>query len=174
MRSWRPFCSGWPGLMRSMWMPRRSHQTASLLKPNRACGLAKGTPLSVRMALRQAELFEDPLEHGEGVDFLGGRQGLAAEQVATGEVADGERIAIAAIGEHELAFVVGAPQIVGSQRPGQRCALSLVAALAATADQAMAIEHRVHGADGRGRDIAMQPPQLLADLRRTPARVAHA
>src|SRR5262245_53026239 len=27
MRSWRPFCCGWPGLMRSMAMPRRSHQT---------------------------------------------------------------------------------------------------------------------------------------------------
>src|SRR5438067_1018518 len=32
----------------------------------------------------------------------------------------------------------------------------------------MAIEHRVHGADGRGRDIAMQPPQLLANLRCAP------
>ena len=36
MRSWRPFCCGWPGLMRSMPMPRRSHQTASLLKLNNA------------------------------------------------------------------------------------------------------------------------------------------
>src|ERR1700676_5223030 len=30
MRSWRPFCCGWPGLMRSMAMPRRSHHTESL------------------------------------------------------------------------------------------------------------------------------------------------
>ena len=29
MRSWRPFCCGCPGLMRSMAMPRRSHQTES-------------------------------------------------------------------------------------------------------------------------------------------------
>jgi hypothetical protein len=28
MRSWRPFCCGWPGLMRSMAMPRRSHLLA--------------------------------------------------------------------------------------------------------------------------------------------------
>jgi hypothetical protein len=33
----------------------------------------------------------------------------------------------------------------------------------------MAIEHRVHGADGRGRDIVVLPPELLADLRGTPA-----
>ena len=34
-----------------VWMPRRSHHTASLLKPNRALGKANGTPLSVRIAL---------------------------------------------------------------------------------------------------------------------------
>ena len=61
----------------------------------------------------QTELLEDSLEDGEGVDLLGGRQGFAGEQVAAGEVADGERVTVAAIGEHELAFVVGAPQLVG-------------------------------------------------------------
>ena len=38
-------------LMRSMAMPRRSHQTESFERLNRALGLAKGTPLSERMAL---------------------------------------------------------------------------------------------------------------------------
>ena len=51
MRSWRPFCCGWPGLMRSISMPSRSHQTESLERLNKALGLAKGTPLSVRMAV---------------------------------------------------------------------------------------------------------------------------
>lgn len=36
--------------MRSMPIPKRSHQTDSLDKPNRELGLAKGTPLSVRIA----------------------------------------------------------------------------------------------------------------------------
>ena len=36
--------------MRSMAMPRRSHQTESLERLNKALGLAKGTPLSERMA----------------------------------------------------------------------------------------------------------------------------
>jgi len=27
IRSWRPFCCGWPGWMRSIWIPSRSHQT---------------------------------------------------------------------------------------------------------------------------------------------------
>jgi hypothetical protein len=37
--------------MRSMPMPRRNHQTESLERPNKALALAKGVPLSVRMAL---------------------------------------------------------------------------------------------------------------------------
>jgi len=50
MRSCRPFCCGLPGLMRSIAMPSLSHQTDSFDSPKRALGLAKGTPLSVRMA----------------------------------------------------------------------------------------------------------------------------
>ena len=50
MRSCRPFCWGWPGRMRSMLMPSRSHQTESLERLNRPLGEAKGTPLSERMA----------------------------------------------------------------------------------------------------------------------------
>src|SRR5438105_14405012 len=46
MRSWRPFCCGWPGLMRSMAMPRRSHHTESLERLKRPFGLTNGTPLS--------------------------------------------------------------------------------------------------------------------------------
>ena len=51
MRSWRPFCCGLPGLIRSMSMPSLSHQTDSLDRLKSALGLAKGTPLSVRMAI---------------------------------------------------------------------------------------------------------------------------
>jgi hypothetical protein len=36
--------------MRSMAMPSRSHQTESFERLNKALGLAKGTPLSERMA----------------------------------------------------------------------------------------------------------------------------
>lgn len=44
MRSWRPFCCGRPGRMRSMAIPKRSHHTDSRERLNRALGLAKGTP----------------------------------------------------------------------------------------------------------------------------------
>ena len=157
--------------MRSMSMPEPQPPHRELAQAEEGVRAGEGHAVVGADGLGQAELLEHPLEDGEGVDLLGGRQRLAAEQIAAGEVADGERVAVAAIGEHELAFVVGAPQVVGWQRPGQRRALRLVAALAATTDQAMAIEHRVHGADRRGLDVAVQAAQLLADLRRTPARV---
>ena len=63
MRSWRPFCCGLPGLMRSIAIPKRNHHTDSLLRPKNALVLAKGTPLSVRIAQRQAEVLESPLKH---------------------------------------------------------------------------------------------------------------
>jgi hypothetical protein len=40
--------------MRSMPMPSRRHQTASLLKLNKACAEAKGTPSSLRMLAGRA------------------------------------------------------------------------------------------------------------------------
>ena len=65
------------------------------------------------MALGQAELLEYPLEYAEGEGLPGAGQCFAAQQLAASEVGDGQRVAIAPIGEHELALVVGAPQIVG-------------------------------------------------------------
>jgi hypothetical protein len=44
--------------MRSMRMPKRSHQTESLLRPKREWPLAKGTPLSMRIAAGRELLLE--------------------------------------------------------------------------------------------------------------------
>lgn len=86
-------------------------------------------------------------------------------------IGNGERIAVAAIAELELALEVGAPQIIGSSTRGQRRAARPVARPAATLDQAMAIEHRMDGAFGRNPDIAIEPPdQQFADLARAPVR----
>ena len=94
-------------------MPRRSHQTESLLRPKSALGAGEGHAVVGADRLRQAEVLERALEHGEGETSWVVDQGLAGEQVAAGEVGDGQRIAVAPVGEHELALVVGAPQIVG-------------------------------------------------------------
>src|SRR5262249_20815115 len=59
--------------------------------------------------LGQAEFLENGLKYGESVGFLSRGECLASEQVSTGEVSGRERIAIASVGEHELALVVGAP-----------------------------------------------------------------
>ena len=121
--------------------------------------------------LGQAELLENGLEHGEGVGFLGGGERLAGKQIAAGEVGDRQRIAIAPIGEHELALVVGTPQVIGLAGKGKRSSLCPVTPSPSALDQAMAVEHRMHRADRRRVDIRIEAGQLFPDLRRAPARL---
>src|SRR6185503_4738152 len=151
-------------------MPRRSHHTDSLLKPNSAQALAKGTPLSVRIALGSPKSLK-ALEHGKRVAFLRRCQGIAADQVTACEVGDRERIAVALVGEHELAFVIGTPQIVRLARLGQRRSLRLVATTPSTPfDEAVPIEHSMDRANRQQLHVGMQSPELLADLGCAPAR----
>ena len=144
MRSWRPFCCGWPGLMRSMAMPSRSHQTESLERLNRALGLAKGTPLSERMACGQAALEEELLEGGDGEVLAGRFEGLAEQQEARGVVGDGERVAVAAVAELELALEVGAPQVVGRGAGDSGVPVARWRGRPGALDQAVAVRAR-HG-----------------------------
>ena len=118
MRSWRPFCVGMTGLDALDVDAQAQPPDGELAQAEQRMGAGEGHAVIGADRLGQAKLLESALEHGEGVGFLGGRQGLAAEEVAAGEVADGERVAVAPIGEHELAFVVGAPQLVGQPRAG--------------------------------------------------------
>ena len=61
----------------------------------------------------QAALSKKPLQYRESVHFSGRRKRLAGQQKAAGVVGDGERIPILAIAQQELAFVVGAPELIG-------------------------------------------------------------
>src|SRR4029450_11497024 len=133
--------------MRSSWLRSRSHHTASLLRPYRAWAEAKGTPLSVCIAMGSPEVLERSLEDCECVGFLRSRQGFAAEQIAAGKVGDGERVAVLSVGEHEFALVVGAPELVRVHWLREHGPLRPMATPPAP-HQAMPIEHRVDGADG--------------------------
>jgi hypothetical protein len=62
-------------------------------------------------------------------------------------IGNGERVAILPIGEHELALVVGAPELVGVRRPRERGPLRPMTPLP-PAHQAMSIQHRMDCADG--------------------------
>ncbi len=172
MRSWRPFCCGWPGLMRSIAMPSRSHQTESLERLNKALGLAKGTPLSERMASGRPRSRNSRSKAVQARSSRVEFERFAQQQEARGMVGDGQRIAVAPIAELELALEVGAPQLIGRSAFGQRRAARAVARPAAALDQAVAVENRMDGAFGRNPDVAVEPPdQELADLARTPVRL---
>ena len=66
----------------------------------------------------QAALLEKPLKHRESVIFSGRRKRFASEQKTAGVIGDGERIAVLAIAQQELAFVIRTPELIGplSQR----------------------------------------------------------
>src|SRR5262250_1795373 len=104
--------------MRSMPIPRRSHQTASLLKWNKACAEAKGTPLSLRMLAGRPPLLKKPLKHNKSLVFSGRRKRFTSEQKTAGVIGDRERITVLAIAQQELAFVIRTPELIGplSQR----------------------------------------------------------
>jgi len=95
-----------------MPMPRRNHQTASLQVKQSVRGSERHTVIAADVG-GQAALFEKPLKYSESVVFPGGRKRLTGEQEPAGVVGDGERVAVLVISQQELAFVIGAPQLIG-------------------------------------------------------------
>ena len=67
--------------------------------------------------MRSTEILENLLKDAKSVQGLGVGERLTAEQITAGAVGDGQRVAVAAIGQHELALVISAPQIVRRGRP---------------------------------------------------------
>src|SRR5215831_14961089 len=118
MRSWRPFCWGCPGFIRSMAMPKRSHHTASLLRLNKACAEGEGHAIVAADVRRQAALFKKSLKHRKSKVFFGGGERLADQQIPAGMIGDRQRVAVMMIPQQELALVIGAPQFIGTLANG--------------------------------------------------------
>jgi len=65
--------------------------------------------------LGQAALLEQTLKGGKCTLFLDGLHGFAEQKITAGMVRDGKGVAIPFVPQHELVFVVGAPQSIGSK-----------------------------------------------------------
>ena len=130
--------------MRLISMPSLSHHTESLERLKRI-GRSEGHAVVGADGFGQAELLEDAFEHCEGKGFLRGRKRLASEKITAGKISDGQGIAVTPVREHELALVIGAPQLVGFEGLGKGRSLRPMAPRLAALDQPMAIEHRVNG-----------------------------
>ena len=84
-------------------------------------------------------------------------------------VGDGQRVAVLAVAEPELAFEVSAPQIVGGRALRERCSGGPMAGSADRLDQAVAVENGVDRAFGGNPDVAVEAAdQELADTRVKP------
>jgi len=60
-------------------------------------------------------LAKKPLKYSKSVVFSsGGKRASQVRRKTAGVVGDGQRVAVLVISQQELAFVVGAPQFVGT------------------------------------------------------------
>src|SRR5229473_2858369 len=114
MRSWRPFCWGWPGLDALNTDPQAEPPHGELAQvEQRMCGSERHTVIAADVG-GQAALLKKPLKHRESVLFPGRRKGFTGEEKPAGVVGDRQRIAVLMIPQQKLAFVIGAPQFIGS------------------------------------------------------------
>ncbi len=114
IRSWAPFSWGRAGRMRWCWMPRCIHQTLSRESPWMPV-VAKGTPLSVRIARRESVGAEGGGRRPGGRPVpLMERQALAGEQEAGVLIGDRQRVAVDPIAGPEVPLEVGGPEVIGS------------------------------------------------------------
>ena len=77
-------------------------------------GRGKGHTVVGADAARQAALLEQSLKGRKSKRFTGGFQSFTEEEKARGVIGDGQRVAVFFVAQQELAFVIGAPQLVGS------------------------------------------------------------
>jgi hypothetical protein len=68
MRSWRPFCVGLPGLMRSMAMPSLSHQTGEPREIVETVGRSEGQAVVGADGLGQAALGKQAMKAPSSYD----------------------------------------------------------------------------------------------------------
>jgi len=78
---------------------------------------------------------------------------------------------VAAIPEHELAFVIGAPQRIGLERVRELGAERDAPAASAAMHQAIPVQHRMDRTDGRQVRRGGLLPELLPNLRGAPSGV---
>src|SRR5690242_2897817 len=132
----------------------------------------EGEPVVASDGGRQAALAEQMLEGLDDRGLLGRFKGFAQQQVARGMVGNRQGVTVAAVVELELALEVGAPEVVGQDAARQRRAFGAVAPLPGAVDEAVTVEHRMHGALGGYAHVAGElSDQQFPDLARAPMRL---
>jgi hypothetical protein len=136
-------------------------------------GMGRGEGDAVVGANRRGKpkLLECALKDGKRAPFLDGFQSFAGQQVARAVVRDGQWVAVLLVAEAELAFEVGAPQLVRRLGVAEGRPLRLVASALAALHQAVAIQDAVDRADRGRRQHGELFLELLLNLRRTPGAV---
>ena len=108
-----PVLLGLSGLMRSICMPSLSHQTESFERLNSALGEAKGTPLSVLIACGRPNSLKARSNTVMAVPSWVDCKASTANRNRLAKSLMVKGMAIAPVGQHELALEVRTQQFVG-------------------------------------------------------------
>ena len=113
MRSWRPFCWGWPGRIAFDADTQAEPPDGELAEVEQGMGGSEGHAVVAEDIGGQTTFFKKPLKYGKSIIFFGGRERLAGQEKTAGVIGDRQRIAVVMIPQQELALVIGAPQLIG-------------------------------------------------------------
>jgi hypothetical protein len=75
---------------------------------------SKGHAVVAANVSGQTAFAKKPLKYSKSVVFSGAGKSFTGEQKTAGVVGDRQRVAVLVIPQQELAFVVSAPQLVGT------------------------------------------------------------
>ncbi|HLE05364.1 MAG TPA: hypothetical protein VI729_12235 [Anaerolineales bacterium] len=103
-----------------------------------------------------------------------GRVGVDPEQVAGGQVADGERETVPAVFEAELSLVVGGPDVVGAVGDGLGTPGVSAAIATSRPNEAMPREDAGGGGDAREVGAGVALAEEVEEYGRAPARMSRA
>ena len=146
--------------------PEPPHRELAQVKES--VGRSKRNTVIAAAVRRQAAFFKKPFKYGKSKVFPRRRKHFATEQVAAGMIGDRQRITILAVAQQKLAFVIGAPELVGSLTCRQSGSLRTSSCAARTLHQAVAIQYRMNRALGRNGDTRESADQAFANFASTP------
>ena len=105
----------------------------------RGVSRSEGHSVVVADVSGQAALLKKSLKYGKSVVFSSERKGFTSKKKTAGVIGNRQRIAILVVSQQELAFVIGAPQLVGTQSQRESDSLRTMTHTAAALDQSAAI-----------------------------------
>src|ERR1700704_4310876 len=87
--------------------PQPEPPDRELTQVEQGVGGSEGNTVIAANVGRHAPLLKKPFKHCKSVDFFGGGESFAGQEITTGMIGDRQRVAVLTITQQELTFVIG-------------------------------------------------------------------